>query len=121
MNERFQRISHKGKIVSYFDYRGLSSLNEAEFIKTIEAATEYFFKWGNNQVTLVDLREAYTNSNIINVWREAAKKSAPMISKSAILGISGAKAILVRGVNLFTKLDIRPFDTKEAALDWLVE
>ena len=121
MNERFQRISHKGKMVSYFDYRGLGSINEAEFIQTIEAATEHFLKWGNNQVTLVDVRQAYTNSNIMSVWREAAKKSAPMISKSAILGITGAKAVLLKGINLFTKLDVRPFETKEAALDWLVE
>ena len=43
-----------------------------------------------------------------------------MISKSAILGINKPKAILLRGVNLFSKLDVRAFDTKEEALDWLV-
>ena len=68
MAERFTRTEHKGKIINYFDYRGLSSLNEDEFIKTVYDATDWFMKWGDEQLTLTDMREAYTNQNIMKVW-----------------------------------------------------
>ena len=121
MNERFTKIQHKGIEVHYFDYRGLSSIKEDEFINTIHEATEVFLGWGTDQLALVDMREAYTSSNIMKVWREASKTSSPLIKRSAILGISGSKAILLKGINLFSKLDVKPFNTKEEALDWLVK
>jgi hypothetical protein len=43
-----------------------------------------------------------------------------LISKQAILGLNQPKMMILKGFNLFLKSNIKPFNTKEEALDYLV-
>ena len=42
-------------------------------------------------------------------------------SKSAVLGVTGIKKILLNGYNMIVKNKLEPFDTKEEALEYLVK
>ena len=121
MDKRFIKIQHKGVQVYCYDYSGLSNLKEDEFINVINEAKKKTLEWGKNQRSLVDMQKTNVNSNIMKVFRETSKVTAPLIKKSAILGIGGVKSVLLNGFNLFSKMDLKAFTTKEKALDWLVE
>ncbi len=120
MNERIQTIQHKGKSIISVDYRGFTTYNEKEYINTIEKATEYFINQGTDLLTLVDVNETYTNSTFVAKWKEATKKSRSHTKKSAVIGITGVKSILLNAINRFSDMSIKVFKTKEEALDWLV-
>lgn len=118
--DRFTRISHKGKPVYIFDYRGLANDNEKEFIETLDAASEYAMKKPPNQLLLINVEGVYTNSAIVAKFKEIAKRAEPLTKKTAILGITGAKAILLKAVSMFAGLDVKPFSSQDEALEWLV-
>jgi hypothetical protein len=58
-------------------------------------------------------------SRIKAVGKERGRQS---LERNAILGITGVKGILLKGITAYTGLhNIKPFDNEPAALDWLVE
>ena len=118
--ERYMTIYHKSKSILYFDYDGLDNNNEKEFIDTIDAAMKFLLSKPTGQLLLLNVENAYTNSKIIAHWKNAAVLSKPHTKKMAILGVTGVKAVLLKGVMLFSKMDIKQFSSHEKALDWLV-
>jgi hypothetical protein len=42
------------------------------------------------------------------------------VYKAAVVGVSGLKQIIVNSVAMFSKRDLKLFDSRDAALDWLV-
>lgn len=121
MTNRFYEIEHKGKIILYFDYRGLTSKEEDLFLDTITQATEYFKTKSPHQLVLLDVNNSYTNNKIMWHWKNVAKETQHLADKIAMIGVDMVKSILVEGVNFFAKTDIKTFRTKEQALNWLVE
>jgi len=45
----------------------------------------------------------------------------PYIKKEAIIGISKGRETFITLVNIFSDIGIKPFNTMEEAIDWLVE
>lgn len=50
-----------------------------------------------------------------------SKANSPFVKKSAVVGATGLRRIILQGVRMFTGRDIRPFDDCESALNWLVD
>jgi len=103
------------------DYRGLSSNNEKEFINVIDEAKEFILNAGKNLLILVDVTDSYGNSSIVKRMKEDGKLEKPFVSKEAVIGVTGLKEVFLKGINLFSKQNIRPFPTIEEAKDWLVK
>lgn len=121
MNERIQWIEHKGKKIIYLDYKNLNSRNKEEFIKVLDAAKEFVLSAGNNILLLVDIRNSFGDRDIVNRMKQDGKEEKPYIKKEAVVGITGVKEVLLKAINLFTNLGIKPFNSLEEAKDWLVE
>ncbi len=121
MNERFQRITHKDKRITYIDYSSLASDNEALFINTIKEATLYVKKFGANQLVLINVQDTYTNKAIVAQFKDTAKELKPNTRRMAVLGITGAKVILLKAVNLFAKMDITSKSNYKDAVNWLIK
>ena len=119
MSDRARWITHNGKQIVYIDYTGLSSTNEGEFIKALDEAKEFILNAGKNLLVLVDVRDSYGNSSIVKRMKEDGETEKPFVAKEAVVGISGFKEMLLKGVKLFTKIDINPFKTLDEAKDWL--
>ena len=120
MSKRTSWISHKGKKIIYVDYTGLSSNNEDEFIAALDEAKEFILKAGSNLLVLVDVSNSFGNSSIVKRMKKDGEIEKEFIKKEAVVGISGFKEMLLKGVKLFTKIDINPFKTVDSAKDWLV-
>lgn len=123
MKNRIKIIEHKGKKIHYIDYSGLR--DEKSLIAIIELVDEFNKKQIEKKETdfliLSDLSNSYVYGDALQVMKESGKKIKPYTKKTALLGITGAKKVLLRTANAVLNLNMKPFNTKEEALDWLVK
>ncbi|MCK5536338.1 MAG: hypothetical protein KAI79_05890, partial [Bacteroidales bacterium] len=59
--------------------------------------------------------------DIVQMLREAGKLAKSITKKSATVGLSSAKKIILNSINTFSQAKIKAFDTVEEAKDWLAE
>ncbi len=120
MTDRIYIEKKDGKDIIIISHVGLDSINEQKFIDNIEAATQFIKDQGKDQLTLIDVTDAFVNTAIVNKFKDAAKISKPYTKKMAVVGVTGIKAIFLNAINLFSKLEVRPFATIEEAKKWLI-
>ena len=118
IEERVKWISYKGKDILYDDY---TNLQGDEFVETIEALTNHLMDSGKQEILLlIDLNNSYTNKAVVNAFTEAGKKVRPVVKRTAVLGITGVKKVLLNVVNKLSSIDANPFSTEEDAKEWLI-
>ncbi len=112
-------IDFKNKKILYINY---SKLSKDEMIDLITKSVRMIVDTKSNEnLVLTDIRDAFVNEEFLNVAKEQGKISLPLSKKSAIVGITGIKKILLRTLNSFSPNPRMPFDTLEEAKKWLVE
>lgn len=112
---------HKGKKILVVDYTGIKM--EKEMIAHVEntVAMLHGVEKGTEIKMLVDLTGCYVTPGFLDASKKREREIVDQFKvKRAVLGITGPKAILLKGYNLFAKQKLEPFNSKEAALDYLV-
>ena len=92
-------ITYKGKEISYIDYRGLT---EEEMIKTVDDTVEWALKDNKPRLVLFNITKAYALSGFMKKSKEAGKKTKHLVIKSAIVGVTEGKKILLKFYNAFS-------------------
>ncbi|MBN1800881.1 MAG: hypothetical protein JW891_05200 [Candidatus Lokiarchaeota archaeon] len=116
---RMKWITHKGKEILIDDYRNLQG---DVFPSMINAIVSLTLKTGKKDLlVIVDVRDSFANKETVNAFNNAGKASKEILRKTAVLGITGVKKILLNVVNKFSKVGAKPFDTMEEAKEWLVQ
>jgi len=110
-------IEYKGKKVLLIDYRGLKK--KEEMIKTLHESIALYEKSPEKLRTLIDVTDAAGNSEWMNESKKYGKQVGDKTLRSAIIGVTGIKKVLLMGYNSVVKGRLKPFDTKEQALDYL--
>jgi len=111
-------ITYKGKEISYFDYRGLKI---EEILKTIDEAMIKALHENKARPQLSNLTGVYAVPEFMGKVKEAGKKTKHLTTKSAVVGITGAKKLLLNTYIAFTGANMKAFDDEEMAKEWLVE
>ncbi len=112
-------IEHNGKRILWVKYGGLKP---AEMLDLIRTATQLILDEKSDQIlSLSDLTDCFVNKDFTELSKEQGAISLPLTKKAAIMGVSGIKSILLKGVNAFAAKPRVPFDTVEEALDWLAK
>ena len=115
-------ISYKGKNIFFSDY---THIPPEEFVDCINRHHQHQMEFIESQSTgilvLTDVTGSMANREVISCFKEKTKVAGSHIRKSAIIGVEGIQKLMLRGVNKFSRLNTRDFDTREEALDWLVE
>jgi hypothetical protein len=116
-------IEYKDREIYLIDYSHIQSTEEfLAVIKETDAFRESVKKMGKRDVLmLVDVSGSYVYGETLDALKRAAKLSRELTRKEAVVGATGAKNILLQIINLFAGLQIRPFATREQALEWLVQ
>ena len=70
-------------------------------------------------LTFTDFTGLRIDSGISAQLSAYAKANKPYVRAAALLGIEGINRLLLSGVALFSKRDLRVFDSREDALEWL--
>ena len=116
--ERIQRLQHKGKEILYIDYGGLK---EPEMIILIKEVENVILSDNKPHLQLVNMTNAFATSGYMIAAKEFGKNTQHLTHKSAILGVTGVKALLLKSYNLVSGVNLRAFKTIEEAKDYLVE
>ncbi len=111
---------YNNELIVYFDFTKLSGV---DFITMLNVSEKYITS-KSNLLIIFDV----SGSTIYGEVLDEAKKFAKVIKnyrrKSALLGVLGAKKILLQSILFFSggmQSKVKAFETKEEALDWLVK
>ena len=115
-------IDFKGKEIYFVDYTHIKSAEEfLEVIKGTNAFREKAKADGKrNVLMLVDITGSYVYGDTLDALKRAAKLSREITRKEAVVGAAGPKKVLLRIVQVFTGMQLRPFDSLEEAKEWLI-
>ena len=113
-------IIHKGKKIMIVDYTRCKTAQET--ISVLEAVKDEYLKTDEMIISLNDFRDAYGSNEFMKRANQLGKELFDKRTlKTAAIGVTGIKKILVNAYNVFVKNKVTLFNTKEEALDWLVE
>ncbi len=112
-----QRINHKGKEIIYIDYRGQS---EDEMLATANQLKVFLLSEPGHHLRLVNISDTPATRKFTAFIRELGKETKHIPVKGAIVGITGAKKVLLAGYNRLLGGAMRPFDDEETAKEYLV-
>lgn len=113
-------ITHKGKKILYIDYSQCKTIEST--LELLEQVKQEYLKTTGEIRTLNNFEGAFGSSEYMKKANQYGKEIFNQrTAKNAALGISGIKKILLLGYNAIVKDKIMPFETKEAALDYLAE
>lgn len=116
------KIQHKGKTIYFNDWTNLSNFDDfkPKIEEGDENTKELIADGKTNILTLTDITGSFIFGETLPLLREAGKLSKGITKKSATVGLSFAKKILLNSLNVFANSDIKAFDTIEEAKDWLI-
>lgn len=113
----FSKFNHQGKEIIYVDYRGQS---ETEMIETASQLKEWLLNERKYHLRLVNISETFAQPRFAEFIRKLGKDTKDIPAKAAVVGITGAKKVLLMGYNRIMGNSLKPFDTEEEALAYLV-
>ncbi len=112
--------SHKGVRFFHFDISGYG-LDDAAIIREIDEADALIMVEPLNSVLILnDVRQSVGSMKVMKHLELSAERSSPYIQRATVVGVVGAKRILLGVVNRFSRRPIVAFDDIEKAKDWLV-
>jgi len=115
-----QIIKHKGQEMVFSDLRLKSSEEMIDILKDASEKLSSYEKRGISTLYLLDLTGVPMTEEFSHEAMRIAKKHVPFIRKSAIIGVTGIKRMFFEVYLLFTKSKMRSFQTKDAAMEYLV-
>ena len=120
-DRRVTWFDHAGRQILFADYRGLTTADEA--IRVLEGELAVLRSTPGGVLVLADFTGASATPEYISRLHEVAKESRnALVAKTAVLGITGLKAILFDSYVKFTgDAHVRQFDDRASALGWLAE
>jgi hypothetical protein len=72
-------------------------------------------------LSLVDVTRMRYSNDVLAAFRKLTKDNEPWEIATAVHGLTGIGAIAFRAVNLMTGSRMRGFETRDQALEWLLQ
>lgn len=121
MEPRCRWIEHAGERVLLEDFSGLAG---EEIIALVHECNEFIKGTGaptGAMLVLVDISGAFADKPSLAAFKESAKEVQPYFKKTAVVGMEGVLKFFAHIVTKFANINATPFDTREQALDWLID
>ena len=83
------------------------------------AAKEISKENPKSALVLTDVTNAKYNKDVAEAIKNFVKQNTPFIKASAVVGAEGARLVLLKTVILITHREIKTFDDRPSAMDWL--
>jgi hypothetical protein len=113
-------ITHKQSRVLLLDVSYSASVEENISAFT-EAQRVILQQPPKSVLLLTDVTQAHYTQQAVDAMKEFSKTVTPHIKASAAVGVSGIKKIVLQSLSRLSGRDIRMFDDRTQALDWLVQ
>ena len=122
INDRLYWITHKGKRILFNDFTGLSADDLTNQVRQNEQDAVRAGKMeGGSLRVLTDVTNSLIFPAAADALKQLAESTKPYVTASAVLGVEGLRKTLLEIISKFSGRDIKNFDSREEALDWLVE
>ncbi len=109
---------YKGKRIVVVD---VSNTGKGEARPILEDARERISALpAKSALILTDVKDATYNTESSSAIKEFSSKITPYVKASAVVGAEGMRAVLIKIIANLTKREIKDFEEREAAMDWLV-
>ncbi len=113
-------INHKEKKILYIDYTQCKS--SEELILVLHKVRDEYKNSNEMFLSVSDFTGTFGSKEYMDEAKKIGKEVFDdKTLKSALLGITGIKKILLNAYNLIVKNKLVPFDNKEDALEYLVK
>lgn len=111
-------MEHKGKRVLYADFRGIDG---EPAIQQLGALAKEIDGTPGKLLIMINFEGTRATTKFMSHAKQFGKNTvAPRDIRSAAVGITGVKEVLLKGYNKFTGRILRSFKTEAEALEWLV-
>jgi hypothetical protein len=118
MEDRIRFVEHKGKQILLVD---ISHCTPAEVAKIALLVPSYVTSEPRGSVLLLaDFTGAEFDRIAIDRLKESAVFDRPHLKRSAWVGIERLPKVFYEHIKNFSQRDLPAFETREAAMDWLV-
>lgn len=117
--DRVQKIQYKGKEILYINYDDIAG--DDKMLEVLNEAERIILTDNTPHLQLVNFNNTFATTGYMAAAKEFGKKTKHLTSKSAIVGITGVKVILLKSYNLVSGEKLKPFKTIEEAKDYLVK
>lgn len=74
----------------------------------------------NSLLVLTDVRDTVLSSEAVSIGKESSAQTTKHVRKTAVIGISGFRKVLIDAVSRFSGQRFALFDDVGGAKDWLV-
>jgi len=116
--ERVKFVNHRSRKILVLD---LSDGNVDDIAKVIDRGSAIIKQAKpKSLVTLTDVTNIVIRSMSTQHMVEFVRSNKPFVKAAAIVGLNGLTKSILSMTNLVTGRNIKPFDTREQAFDWLV-
>ena len=119
MSDRISFITHRGKPIMLIDF---SQCEAKEILVLLDEIQRTVAKHDRNSLlTLADLTGAHIDRAVATRMKEVLVMDRPYVKKSAWVGLDSLPKVYYENMKTFTQRNFPPFQTREAAMDWLTE
>ena len=119
MKGSIERIEANSKVVYIIDY---SDCKESEMIDLVIRLKHQIVEGGQSVVILSTFNDGcFATPKFMRHVEEETREALHLIEKQAIVGLSETKKLILKGYNFLFRKNILVFDSKEAALEFLLD
>jgi hypothetical protein len=113
VEQRFQQITHRGATIVVVDASNMD--DEREILKLIKMRSGMTKPHG----LLLDATNTHVSPTTLQAVKTHSKAIMPIIKATAVVGTGSMINVMVGAVRRFSGMNIRTFETRPPALDWL--
>lgn len=117
MKERINWIEHNSKRILYSDY---SNLPKEQILKFFPIEWELLQKEAAKVGILANFENTTIDNDLMNEINKWGAKQKSKIDKTAVLGVTGLKKLLLNAYSSVTGINVRAFNTMQEAKSYLV-
>jgi hypothetical protein len=119
VDERLSFITHKGQKILIVDF---SHGEPKELLALLNAAQRTIaLEPRNSLLTLADFTGAHINREVATRMKEVLTLDRPFVKRTALVGAKSVPKVYLENFKHFSQRDFGQFETREEALDWLVD
>ena len=119
MSDRISFITHRGKPIMLLDF---SHCEPKELLLMLEEIQHTVAQHDRGSLlTLADLTGAHIDRTVATRMKEVLVRDRPFVKRSAWIGVDSVPKVYYENIKSFSQRDFPPFQTREEAMDWLVE
>lgn len=119
MKEYLSIIEQSGKKILCANHQEASP---EELLEQIKQSEEIILKMNNPELLLlIDIRNCDLTEDAVNQFKDTAQKIKNFRQRTAVIGVSGIRKLLLISINKFTGIEAKAFDDESSAKNWLVQ